>query len=305
MNTVNNRYTAIITTYNSEKTIAAALQSALSQANPPAEVIVVDDCSVDTTVFTVRKISNGKVPIRLFINETNRGQSWGRNFAAAKSQTDFLVFFDDDDVSLPERSSIHFNHFLNGSEISYTSSIKIYSDTYEVKNINRDITFQNIEFEKAFKLIFLGIPLDSTFKVFVPSSTLGTSKMAYMRMGGFDETLRRLEDMDFFLKSVQHQFQIAWSDSVAVKRFHSSGNDKDLGQDSIYEEILIDRYRETVNPRLFRKAQALGKLRQIFFSRQYARFFTSSVKHPQMLMIVILKTKVIIKRLIHERSIRG
>jgi glycosyltransferase involved in cell wall biosynthesis len=305
MNTVDKRYTAILTTFNAENTVTRALESISRQTHAPTEIIIVDDCSLDNTLLVIRDFQGTSVPIKIFVNKRNLGQSWGRNFAVKESQTNFVVFFDDDDYSLPERSTIHLKHFSNGSEISYVSSEKEYPNSYAVRFLNHAVSLQNISFEDAFKLIFLGVPLKSSLRVFVPSSTLAATKSSYVRLDGFDIKLRRLEDMDFFLKAVACDMRIAWSDVIGVRRFHTTGNDKDAGQDSVYEEILIERYGKYVSKKLSDKANSVGKLRKVYFSGNYMQFLSLVFTDPRTIPIAFLKISVLVRRLRHERFIRG
>jgi glycosyltransferase involved in cell wall biosynthesis len=305
MSTVSKNYSAVLTTYNAEKTVVRAIESILRQAYPPDDIIIVDDCSTDNTISIIESLQIQDLPVKTFVNVSNLGQSWGRNFAAQQSKAEFLVFFDDDDCSLSERSTIHLEHFSNGVEISYVSSVKNYSVDYEVRNVNQDLSFKEIDFEDAFKLIFLGTPITPLHKVYVPSSTLAVSKSAFLRLKGFDATIRRLEDMDFFLRAVQERMQISWSDRVGVVRFHSTGFDKGSGQDSIYEEILIERYGRYVPNEVYTRAVAVSKLRSLYFTRNYSQFFSFLIRNPSILLLAFSKCATLRNRLRHERSVRG
>lgn len=90
--------TAIITTYNSEKTIRRTLESVLNQQGKGTlfelEVIVVDDCSTDNTVeiikdFQVTLMSTGK---------NTGGPNVGRNMGLKAAQGDFICIVDHDDT---------------------------------------------------------------------------------------------------------------------------------------------------------------------------------------------------------------
>ncbi|TVP74577.1 MAG: glycosyltransferase family 2 protein [Rhodobacteraceae bacterium] len=96
----------IITAYQAEATIAAAVRSALAQPQV-SEVIVVDDASGDATVERVLEVgATDAVPdgrLKLLRNATNLGPAVGRNRAIAASQAPLIAILDADDYFLPDR----------------------------------------------------------------------------------------------------------------------------------------------------------------------------------------------------------
>ena len=91
-----------ITCYNAADTIAKAIKSAQAQSWPVKEIIIVDDHSTDATVQILQGL--GQNPqIRIFLSEKNNGVAASRNRIIKESKGDFIVFFDDDDVSAPDR----------------------------------------------------------------------------------------------------------------------------------------------------------------------------------------------------------
>jgi succinoglycan biosynthesis protein ExoO len=89
------KVSVIIPTYNSEKYVAKAIESALQQTEPNVEVIVVDDASVDATTEVVQHYCSDR--LKLIVNQCNRGPSYTRNrgFKAAKGE--WVALLDSDD----------------------------------------------------------------------------------------------------------------------------------------------------------------------------------------------------------------
>lgn len=82
----------IIPSRNSQKTLKKTLTSVFkSNFSRPFEVIVVDDKSNDTSPEIAKKF-----PISLFVNKTNSGPAFSRNFGAKKAQGKLLLFLDAD-----------------------------------------------------------------------------------------------------------------------------------------------------------------------------------------------------------------
>ena len=91
----------IITTYKVPHYIARAVNSALAQTGVTMEVIIVDDCSPDTTWDVIQTLSDPRITaIRM---EQNGGPSVARNRAIASAKGRWLAVLDGDDVFLEGR----------------------------------------------------------------------------------------------------------------------------------------------------------------------------------------------------------
>ena len=298
-------YSAILTTYNAQDSVRAALHSIINQIVPPAQIFVIDDASSDSTVDIICEEMSKGIDLTLIVNEVNRGQSWGRNLGADLAFTDYLLFFDDDDVSLPNRSQIQLSNLAKGFQTSYVSSKKIYSGRYEVSHINTDFKVAQMDMETAFELIFLGKEISPSVKIAVPSCTLAVQRKAFLNVGGFDINLKRLEDMDFFLKCIKNDFELIWSSEIGVLRYHSEGDDKSFGQDSKYEALLIDRYGLFVKEATYREAKNLAALRKIYFNRKLLLIFPFLFRNPSAMGSLLKNFVKVIERYLHERNINA
>ncbi|MCV4871952.1 glycosyltransferase family 2 protein, partial [Escherichia coli] len=89
----------IIPTYNYGRFIAAAVESALGQTLGPAEVIVVDDGSADTTAEAVARFG-GRVR---YIRQENAGVCRARNRGVEESRGELIAFLDADDIWEPTK----------------------------------------------------------------------------------------------------------------------------------------------------------------------------------------------------------
>ena|ERR1700676_2390832 len=96
------RVTAILTVYNTERYLAEALDSILSQTRPADEIIAVDDGSTDSTPAVLQRYASRVTLIR----QQNGGPARALNVAVAAAKGDALAFLDADDVWLPEKLRI-------------------------------------------------------------------------------------------------------------------------------------------------------------------------------------------------------
>lgn len=89
----------VLPTYNRAAYLNEALDSILGQADPPDEIIVVDDGSTDGTADVLAEYGDR---IRV-LNQDNAGASAARNTGAFAATSDWLTFLDSDDLWLPDR----------------------------------------------------------------------------------------------------------------------------------------------------------------------------------------------------------
>jgi glycosyltransferase involved in cell wall biosynthesis len=303
MSTVISSYTAVVTSYNAEKTIYRCLESIAKQTLVPSEIIVVDDCSSDTTVSILSEFEFGGCPIILRVNPSNRGQSYGRNLASSLSNYETLIFFDDDDEALPGRAEEHIHMLQCGADLSYVSSIKIYSQDYCVKMINKAVGASSIPVGPTLNFIFSGVTMPQFGNFSVPCSTLGIRKEFFRKIAGFDESLRRLEDVDLFLKAVIVGGLVSWSNEVGVLRFHTEGEDKGGGIDSKFEEFLLSKYQDYFSKNDYNRMLWLMKLRSIYFNRKFYMVPFFLLKNPGAISVVMSKISALISRINHDLKI--
>jgi len=89
----------LIPTYNREKYLGQALDSALSQTYPNLEIIVHDDASTDGTSNLLKKYSDPR--LKIIYTRKNHGMLGGWNFIVSKARGDYLKFLASDDLFEP------------------------------------------------------------------------------------------------------------------------------------------------------------------------------------------------------------
>src|SRR5687768_3446883 len=87
----------VIPAYNGEVFLEQAIQSALEQTWPRAEVVVVDDGSTDRSAEIA-----ASYPVKL-VRQENRGVAAARNRGIDEARGDLLSFLDQDDIFRPEK----------------------------------------------------------------------------------------------------------------------------------------------------------------------------------------------------------
>lgn len=93
--------TVLMTAFNRERYIAAAIESVLAQSFRDFELVIVDDASVDGTVHIAREYEAADPRVRVVVNDRNLGDYPNRNRAAALARGQLMKYHDSDDVMYP------------------------------------------------------------------------------------------------------------------------------------------------------------------------------------------------------------
>lgn len=93
----------IIPAYNSEKYLAAAIQSVLAQTRDDWEAIIVNDGSTDQTGTIAETFAAKDTRIRV-VHQANAGLSGARNrgFAETRADYEYVMYLDSDDILEPD-----------------------------------------------------------------------------------------------------------------------------------------------------------------------------------------------------------
>ena len=111
----------IMPAYNAEDYIVDSILSAINQSYDGVELIVIDDCSTDNTVLTVKERFNDDDRVKLIINSNNSGPGISRNNGIKTAKGRFIAFLDSDDIWLSEKLSRQISFMgRNKSGFSFT-----------------------------------------------------------------------------------------------------------------------------------------------------------------------------------------
>lgn len=91
-------FSIIMPVYNAEKYVEAAIVSVLNQTYGNFELLVVDDCSSDSSYFICQELVKEDHRIKLLRTPRNGGAAAARNFALQHIHGKYLTFIDCDDT---------------------------------------------------------------------------------------------------------------------------------------------------------------------------------------------------------------
>jgi alpha-1,3-rhamnosyltransferase len=214
--------TVAVTTYQSSLYVIETLDSIYNQTYPNIELVISDDCSSDNTVEVVNEwvsLEKNKkrfARIEVVTVPSNTGVSANCNRCIASAQSNWIKFIAGDDILFPNciADNIDFVNENTDAKILF-SQIKVYQDTFEEKNFNK-ITpgiYPNALFKDSIKALDQYKLLLVEDRIhFTPSYFF--NKQAILKVGGYDESNRFVEDYPMWLKLT--------SSGVRLSYFHKS-----------------------------------------------------------------------------------
>lgn len=108
--------------FNSERFLSDCVESVLQQTYRNWEMIIVDDCSSDSSYALANQFAEKEPRIRVFQLNTNSGSGVARNKAIKEARGSIIAFLDSDDVWHSQKLSRHLKAMLQAkAAFSHTS----------------------------------------------------------------------------------------------------------------------------------------------------------------------------------------
>lgn len=178
---------SIITpSYNKQQFIAETINSVINQIYQNWELIIVDDKSIDGTIELIKDVSNKDNRIKIYLNDTNRGGSYSRNYGLQKAQGDYVIFLDADDILMPDCLLNRVEEMKKDTTLDFC--------VFTMGNFNSKIGDNNFVWKPISKN-----PLKDFIKHRLPWTILQPiwKRETLIRLGGFDESFPRFQDVEF------------------------------------------------------------------------------------------------------------
>jgi hypothetical protein len=200
------RVSVIIPYYNTAELVTETLDSVLAQTYRDFEVILVNDGSPDTAELErVLQPYRDKI---IYIRKENGGVSSARNRAIGAACGELIALIDSDDVWMPEYLAFQIAQLDANpqADIVYPNAV-FFGDgengrklSRELMSPIREVTFTSLVTEECS----------------VVTSVLAR-KQALVQAGLYDESLRRCEDFDLWLRCVKAGRRIIFHNSVLLR----------------------------------------------------------------------------------------
>lgn len=208
----------ILPAYNAEKYISEAIESILSQTLESFELIIIDDCSDDSTSEIVATYSRKDPRIKYLRNDKNLniGGSLNRGIESAKS--DFVARMDADDVSLPNRLKFQYEALANNPNVAVIgANIQVIDERGKIIGDRRYPTSS----KSLKRVMFRYSPFAHPVVMF--------RKKCFEEFGGYDASKSPSEDLDLWFKlGTKYNFMSIPEPLLKYRVFLDSSSNKKL-----------------------------------------------------------------------------
>lgn len=178
----------VIPAYNAAWCVRRAIDSVLAQTYRDFELLVIDDGSTDDTPSVLLGYGTA---IRI-IRQPNGGLSSARNAGIRAARGDFVAFLDADDWWLPRKLELQVELLRSQPELGFCSSAARVQDA--------EGQLLGIWVCPDIGEAFIADLFRSNGDVAGSGSAVMARRELFSQVGGFDETLRSLEDIDMWMR---------------------------------------------------------------------------------------------------------
>lgn len=199
----------VVPVFNEETLISKSLFSLLKQDYPKDlfEIIVVDNGSSDRSAEIIQSF-----PVQ-YVFEEKKGAGAARNAGARRSIGELIAFIDADCIAYPNWISNLVSSLDKSSYGAVGGDCRIFSKKSLIDNyLAHRGYYSQTEFFSP----------DYSFFPWLMTGNLMVCREAFFKVGGFDETLLRGEDIDFSWRLIKNGFQLRHVSCFEVLHLRSS-----------------------------------------------------------------------------------
>lgn len=232
------RISVVIPAYNRAGTIGYCLDSVCSQTLPPFEVIVVDDCSTDSTVETVNEYGRSHPNVRCVVLERNSGAQAARNRGIREARGEWIAFQDSDDEWMLDKLEKQVEAL---AAVGFEPLTVVHTDAWSDDNATGIRTVWHLplcEGRAYARLLSDPAPLFPTFI---------TSKTALEQIGLLDEKVPSYQEWDTSIRLAKQCRFIHIREPLFVYHFHAGETiSKNKKRDIEGYQFIVDKHRAQI-----------------------------------------------------------
>ncbi len=210
-NKKNTLVSVIIPTYNRESILREAIESVLNQTYKQLELIVVDDCSTDSTEEVLESIEDER--FKYVQHDENQGPNAARNTGLEHSSGDYISYLDSDAVLLPSKIEKQ----VEAMKSSESDIGVVYCSGYSQQG-----NFVKKSLSEGYSGDIYADLLAKDLKVV--TSTMLIKRECFDRCGDWDQNLPSFNEYDLCLRFAK-EYKFKWiSEPLVVEISHEGEN---------------------------------------------------------------------------------
>ena len=262
----------IITAFNRAHFLKEAIDSVLLQSYRDFELIILDNASTDHTGDIVQQYCDDRIR---YIKHQPLGISAARNLGVQEAKGEFIAFFDDDDIWLPDKLAMQVKMFnALPEEVGLVYGGYLIVD--EIGKVCHGVmpTCQGKMLED---LLRLKIPFTGS------ASNPMIRKTAILVVGMFDESVTSGEDFELYLRLAEkYSFEVIKEYLVKIRSHHYPRI-----SDKLFDAISLDKkileyfsyiFDEDNKLKSFYLQRIGGKLIRLNCKKQGRSYLIASIK---------------------------
>lgn len=160
--------------HNSELFIRKTIESVQLQSYLDWELIVVDDCSIDTSLEVLENLSGADSRIKLIRLQNNCGAAAARNKAIDIARGRYIAFLDSDDLWHPEKLERQIGFMQRYDHaFTYTAYEKINEDgiPFQIMGVPEKLSYHDLLKTNVIGCLTAMYDTEKLGKVYMPAST--------------------------------------------------------------------------------------------------------------------------------------
>jgi len=147
------KVTVIMPVYNAEKYIRKAINSMFQQSYPDFELLIIDDCSTDSSMKIVDEFKDKR--LRIIRNLQNKGIAYSRNRGIDESKGEYIALMDDDDIAIVNRLEKQVCFLDETSNIDVVGgAFQVINEQDEIIKTSKNTPLNNPRYIKAYLMLY-------------------------------------------------------------------------------------------------------------------------------------------------------
>jgi glycosyltransferase involved in cell wall biosynthesis len=239
----NHRISVVIPAYNAAPFIVETLQSVLHQERAADEIVVIDDGSTDDTAALAESWCRAtRAPLRL-ISQSNRGLAATRNVGLRAATGSLIALLDADDLMVPQQLERLEEAFEAPQVVLAFGDIEQFDATGTVETDWVQARFKSpASAAGRGKWLRIDEPyLSIVHGNFIPNNCVLLRRDAWSAAGGWDESLRYVEDRDFFLRLARQGEFWFLPERLARRRLHPLNHSRNTASMSRHAFLVLHK----------------------------------------------------------------